>query len=117
MTKAVIAAVLPALLIVAGCSKPAEQTAKPTATGAMTNMAMPTEAKSGKGVGKVTAIDAATGKITLDHGPVAELQWPAMTMGFGTKPEMLKGIAVGDRVAFEFQWNGSTAEISRIVKQ
>src|SRR3546814_9271240 len=31
-----------------------------------------------KGTGTVTAIDSAAGKITLDHGPIAELQWPAM---------------------------------------
>ena len=117
MTKALIAIVMPAFLIVAGCSKPADQTAKPAATDAMANMAMPTKAQSGKGFGKVTAIDAATGKITLDHGPISELQWPAMTMGFGTKPDMLKGIAVGDRAAFEFNWNGSTAEITKIQKQ
>ena len=114
MTKALIAAVLLAVLTVSGCSKPAEQAAKSTATDAMTNMTMPTEAKSGKGVGKVTAIDAATGRITLDHGPIAELQWPAMTMGFETKPDMLKGVAVGDRVEFEFEWNGSTAVITKI---
>ena len=117
MAKALIIVVMPALLIVAGCSKPAEQTAKPAASDAMANMAMPTKAQSGKGIGKVTAIDPATGKITLDHGPVAELQWPAMTMGFGTKPDMLKSIAVGDKVVFEFAWNGSSAEITRISKQ
>jgi Cu(I)/Ag(I) efflux system periplasmic protein CusF len=117
MTKALIVVAMPALLIVAGCSKPAEQTAKPVATDAMANMVMPTDAKSGKGVGKVTAIDPATGKITLDHGPITELQWPAMTMGFGTKPDMLKDIDVGDSVAFEFEWDGSKAEITRIRKQ
>ena len=116
MTKALTAVLIPALLVVVGCSKPAEQTAKPAATDAMATMVMSTEAKSGKGVGTVTAIDAATGKITLDHGPVAELQWPAMTMGFGTEPNMLKGITVGDRVAFEFKWNGSNATITHVAK-
>jgi hypothetical protein len=51
MTKALIPAVLPALLIVAGCGKPAEQTAKPAAPAAMENMAMPTAAKTGKATG------------------------------------------------------------------
>jgi Cu(I)/Ag(I) efflux system periplasmic protein CusF len=117
MTKALIPAVLPVLLIVAGCGKPAEQTAKPAAPAAMENMAMPTAAKTGKATGTITAIDTATGKITLDHSPVPELQWPAMTMGFGAKREQLKGLAVGDKVAFEFAMTGTTAEISTISKQ
>jgi Cu(I)/Ag(I) efflux system membrane fusion protein len=43
------------------------------------------------------------GNITISHGPVAELKWPAMTMEFeapigGLPP----GIKAGDRIAFEF---------------
>jgi Cu(I)/Ag(I) efflux system protein CusF len=32
--------------------------------------------------GTVKAIDALGGKVTLAHGPVPALKWPAMTMGF-----------------------------------
>jgi Cu(I)/Ag(I) efflux system periplasmic protein CusF len=64
----------------------------------------------------VTAIDPATGKITLDRGPIAELQWPAMMMGFETKPDMLKAITVGDSVEFEIEWDGSTAMVTKIHK-
>ncbi|OYY77073.1 MAG: hypothetical protein B7Y43_12610 [Sphingomonas sp. 28-62-20] len=117
MTKVLTIVALPALLVVAGCSKPAEQAATPTASNAMANMEMSTASKTGKATGTVTAIDTATGKITLDHSPVPELQWPAMTMGFGAKPEQLKGLAVGDKVAFEFTMKGTTAEISTISKQ
>ena len=117
MSKFLIAVALPALIVIAGCSKSAEQSAKLAASNSMANMAMSTEAKAGKGTGTVTAIDPLTGKITLDHGPIAELQWPAMTMGFGTKPDVLKGIAVGDRVAFEFEWNGKSAALTHISKQ
>ncbi len=117
MTNALIVVAMPILLIVAGCSKPAEQTAKPAAADTMANMAMPTEAKSGRGMGKVTAIDAGTGKITLEHGPIAELQWPAMTMGFGVKPGMAKDIAVGDEVTFEFEWDGKEALVTSMTKR
>jgi hypothetical protein len=30
--------------------------------------------------GTIKALDLQSGKITLAHGPVAELKWPAMTM-------------------------------------
>lgn len=41
--------------------------------------------------------------VTLRHGPVPALDWPAMTMAFATEsPEQLQGIARGDRVIFTF---------------
>src|SRR3546814_17500588 len=36
----------------------------------------------GKGEGTITAIDPAKNMVTLDHGEIAALQWPPMTMGF-----------------------------------
>ncbi len=105
------------LLVVAGCSKPAGQPSQPVATNTMANMAMSKATKFGKGTGTITSIDPATGTITLDHGPIAELGWPAMTMSFGTKAAMSKGVALGDNVDFEFVWNGSSAELTRIAKQ
>ena len=107
---AVLAAILP------GCSKQAAPTQN-TSADTMTNMAMSTEPKTGKATGTVTAIDMATGKITLDHSPVPELQWPAMKMGFGAKPEQLKGLAVGDNVVFEFTMTGAKAEITSIERR
>ena len=107
---AVLTAILP------GCSKQAAPVQEKIAD-SMTNMAMSTEPRVGKATGTVTAIDDAMGKITLDHSPVPELQWPAMTMGFGAKPEQLKGLAVGDKVVFEFTTTGTSAEISSISKQ
>ena len=107
---AVLAAILP------GCSKQAAPTQN-TSADTMTNMAMPTEPRVAKATGTVTAIDEAAGKITLDHSPVPELQWPAMKMGFSAKPEQLKGLAVGDKVVFEFTMRGTSTEISSISKQ
>ena len=41
--------------------------------------------------------------ITLSHGPIASLKWPAMTMDFKLpKGGAPRGVAVGDRVDFEF---------------
>ena len=44
--------------------------------------------------------------MTLSHGPIASLKWPAMTMDFKLpKGGAPRGVAVGDRVDFEFYMN------------
>lgn len=94
--------------------KPAESVA--ANAGSMSEMQMTTEMKHGKGIGAVTEIDAAKGMVTLDHGDIAELQWPAMTMGFAVGPELLAGIEVGDKVDFEIDWNGKAGTVTKITK-
>ena len=55
--------------------------------------------------GKVTA--NAADQITIAHGPVEGLGWPAMTMTFRVaKPETITGLKVGDQVSFEFRKDG-----------
>ena len=84
---------------------------------AMSNMAMPEGSKMGKGSGTVTAIDAVAGKITLDHGAIPAVGWPAMKMGFSAKPDLLKGVAVGDKVDFDVTVTGSAGEVTAIRKR
>ena len=67
--------------------------------------------------GTVKAIDARGGKVTLMHGPVAILKWPAMTMGFKASAQQLEKLKVGDKVAFDFKMDGSTATIVDIRKE
>ena len=43
--------------------------------------------RTGKGTGFIKAIDARAGTVTLQHGPIAGLGWPAMTMTFKAAPE------------------------------
>lgn len=82
----------------------------------MTDMPMAGSMKHGMAAGTITAIDAAKGTITLDHGAMSGLGWPAMTMGFSVKPEMLSGIKVGDRVDFEIDWDGKVGTVTKIAK-
>lgn len=57
--------------------------------------------------GKVESVEA--DGITISHGPVATLKWPAMTMGFAKpKPTAFPGIKPGDRIRFEFKEGGPT---------
>lgn len=109
-----IAALVALPLGLTGCDKKVEAPKVEASTDAMGDMAMPTAVKHGKGIGTVTAIDPAKGTITLDHGEVAELQWPAMKMGFAAKPEVLKVVKVGDKVRFEIDWDGKAGTVTAI---
>ena len=85
--------------------------------GDMGNMAMAPTAKMAKASGKVTAIDKSAGTITLDHGPIAEANWPAMTMAFKTAPTLIDSVKVGDEVNFELKLGGNAGEITAISKK
>jgi Cu(I)/Ag(I) efflux system protein CusF len=52
----------------------------------------------------VKSVDAAQGKVTLAHGPVETLGWPAMTMGFSVEDKALfEKLAVGKKVNVQFE--------------
>ena len=85
--------------------------------GDMGNMAMAPGAKMAKGTGKVTAIDKTAGTITLDHGPIAEANWPAMTMAFKAAPALIDSVKVGDKVAFDLALKDGAGEVMAIQKQ
>jgi Cu(I)/Ag(I) efflux system protein CusF len=51
--------------------------------------------------GTVEKVDAAQGKITIDHGPIKNLDMEAMTMVFRAQdPALLQGLKAGDKVQF-----------------
>jgi Cu(I)/Ag(I) efflux system protein CusF len=51
--------------------------------------------------GIVEKVDTAEGKITIDHGPIPNLNMDAMTMVFRAQdPAMLKQVQPGDKVQF-----------------
>lgn len=51
--------------------------------------------------GEVRRIDAPNDKVTIKHGPIPNLQLPAMTLVFKVAdPAMLKQIKPGDNVRF-----------------
>jgi Cu(I)/Ag(I) efflux system protein CusF len=62
-----------------------------------------TPAAAVQGVGQVKAVDAKGGTITIHHGPIAALGWPAMTMTFNATPEVLQSAKAGQTVAFTLQ--------------
>lgn len=112
-----IAAMLAAPVILSGCDKKAEAPKAESSPDAMADMAMSAESKMVKSTGTVTAIDPASGKITLEHDAIPAVEWPAMTMGFSVKPELLKGIVVGDKVGFDLTVTGNVGEVTSIQKR
>ncbi|HCY64240.1 MAG TPA: efflux RND transporter periplasmic adaptor subunit [Oxalobacteraceae bacterium] len=55
-----------------------------------------------KGEGVVEKVDASSGMVSINHGPVASLNWPAMTMEFKVaNSALLEQLKPGARVAFE----------------
>lgn len=103
-------------LTIAGCGKPAPQATGP-GNGSMAGMNMSAETRSGHARGVVTKIDAASSEVTLQHGPVTELGWPAMTMTFLGKPGTLDGLKAGDKVDFAFDWDGRTGRLTSITRR
>lgn len=72
--------------------------------------------QSASGEGTVTAIDAKAGTITIDHGAIEAVKWPAMTMSFAADEAKRQQVAVGDKVAFEFRTTPSGGELTSISK-
>jgi Cu(I)/Ag(I) efflux system protein CusF len=93
---------------------------EPAADKPMADMPMNAPAAAGPimGAGKVTAIDAVAGTVMLDHGPIAALNWPSMSMAFtASDPALLAGIAVGDTVSFEIKSQAESTVVTQIHKQ
>jgi len=67
-----------------------------------------------KAEGTVEAIDESAGKITIAHGPVYALKWPAMTMAFRATPEQMASVSTGQKVHFEFTTQGMDATTASI---
>ena len=59
--------------------------------------------------------DAAQGKLTLKHGPIANLEMPGMTMVFKVAdPKLLQGLKEGDKVKFSAERVGGAITVTAI---
>jgi Cu(I)/Ag(I) efflux system protein CusF len=67
------------------------------------------------GAGVVKAVDARKGSVTIQHGPIAGLKWPAMTMAFqANPPSLLQGVTVGESVTFKLMKMGGSVQLTAI---
>ena len=68
-----------------------------------------------KGVGTVQKIDTAGGTVTIAHGPVESMKWPAMTMTFKVKDKaLLDKVRQGEKVEFSFVQSGKDYTITEV---
>jgi len=68
-----------------------------------------------KGTGTVTKIDSTGGKVTIAHGPIQSMKWPAMTMTFAVKDKgLLDKLSPEKKVEFEFVQQGSDYVITSV---
>ena len=73
---------------------------KTAATLAFLVVALPAAAQSVGGT--VTKVDEAQGKLTINHGPIKNLDMDGMTMVFKAGDGgMLKGLKAGDKIKFD----------------
>ena len=73
------------------------------------------EGKAHKGAGTVKKVDPVGGKVTIAHGPIPTMKWPAMNMTFTVKDKALLGKFSQDRkVEFEFVQQGSDYVITSV---
>ena len=68
--------------------------------------------------GEVRKVDKAAKKITIKHGPIKNIDMPAMTMVFQVKdPALLDKVKTGDKVQFEAQKLGGAFTVTKIETQ
>lgn len=76
------------------------------------------DAKTGKASGVVMGVDAKAETVTLKHGPIVAVGWPAMTMTFkAASPALLKGIKTGDKVDFAVRVQGQNNQVTSLHKK
>lgn len=67
--------------------------------------------------GKITKVDEAQGKMTIDHGPIKKFDMDSMTMVFKAgDPAMLKAVKPGDNVTFSLDKVNGQFTVTKIDK-
>jgi len=73
------------------------------------------EGKVHKGTGTVKKVDPAGAKVTIAHGPIPTMKWPAMNMTFTVKDKaLLDKFSQDKKVDFEFVQQGSDYVITSV---
>ena len=91
-----------ALLVVA-CGKSEKATPGDSNVAGSPASEAATQVYSGTG----TVQSAADNKVTIAHGPIQGIGWPAMTMTFTAPPGTAEAVKAGSQVDFSFRQDGS----------
>lgn len=72
-------------------------------------------AQSHHASGVVKSVDPSKGTVMINHGPVASLNWPAMSMGFKAKDKKaLEALKPGQKIDFDFVQQGKDYVITKL---
>ena len=122
-----ILAPLFATVLLAACSSPQGEADKIAEPAAASTVVAPTSAPmadmpaaagtQASATGTVESVDAKAGKITIAHGPVDALKWPAMTMTFKAGNTDISSIKQGDQVTFEFISTGMDGTLTKVTRR
>ena len=67
--------------------------------------------------GTIKKVDTAQGKLTVDHGPIKNLDMGSMTMVFRAgAPDMLKTVKAGDKIKFTAERVNGQLTVTKIQK-
>jgi Cu/Ag efflux protein CusF len=67
--------------------------------------------------GVIEGIDAGGARFVVSHGPIPQVGWEAMTMGFRVAdPSLLEGLAVGDKIRFDIRFQGQQYHVVGVEK-
>jgi Cu/Ag efflux protein CusF len=67
--------------------------------------------------GEIRKVDKDAKKITIKHGPIANLDMPPMTMVFQVKdPALLDTVKAGDKVRFRAEKEGGAYVVTKVEK-
>lgn len=68
--------------------------------------------------GEIKKIDKSAGKLTIKHGPLRNLDMPAMTMVFRVKnPAMLDRVSQGEKISFVAEDRDGQLTVTRLEKR
>lgn len=67
------------------------------------------------GTGKIQSIT--DDQVTIAHGPIEGIGWPAMAMSFTAPTGMAEGVSVGSQVDFSFRQDGSAYVLTSLRKR
>lgn len=95
-------------LALSGCGQTAN-------SGNDSNATTTNAAQTYSGVGKVTAVGG--NQVTIAHGPIEGIGWPAMTMTFTSPADLSTAAEAGDEVAFSFRQQGSAYQLTSLQKR
>ena len=72
-------------------------------------------AQTHQAAGVVKSVNTEKGTVSIAHGPVESLKWPAMTMSFTAKDKkILRTLKPGQKINFEFVQEGKAYIVTRV---